>query len=265
MIRLDLIRENGHNVRRVAASAQADAALLDSIRAQGVLVPVLLRPEDDGGYTLIAGHRRVRAAREVGLEHIPALVLDGLVNGHATAAQAAENMVRAAMHPVDQWRAIVQLQDEGYALHQAAAALGMNERFARRLERLGRLHPDMLALIEEVGLPSDRELSDIALATPEAQQKALKTPGGIVREGGKVRQIAWWKIVHALDAPRFYGSDAIFDTNLMEWDEDLFAEPGSREQFTTTDAKTFLKLQAAALAEIVAERQAKKQRVQLGS
>jgi ParB/RepB/Spo0J family partition protein len=263
-IPLDTIRENGHNVRRVAASAQADAALLDSVRAQGVLVPILLRPEDSG-YVVIAGHRRLRAAREAGLGEIPALVLNGLVNGHATAAQAAENMVRAPMHPVDQWRAIVQLQDEGFTLPQAAASLGMTERFARRLDRLGHLHPDVLALIEQHGLPSESELRAIALAPHAAQAKALKSTGCVGKDYDGETVVTWWRLSQALAGQRISRARAIFDVEKVKiaWDEDLFAEPGSAEQFTTAEVSRFLKAQGDALAAQVKERLAAKERVRL--
>jgi ParB family chromosome partitioning protein len=264
-ISLTAIHENGHNVRRLPAGRQADQALEDSIRAQGVLVPILVRPQD-GGYILIAGHRRVAAARAVGLSEIPALVMDGLVNGHATAAQAAENLVRAPMHPVDRWRAIVQLQNDGFTLPAAAAALGMNERFARRLDKLGRLHPDVLKLIEEFGLPDERYLSVIAMAAPETQRKALKAKDAVGKDWNDGAPSVRWNIVAAAcTTRRFSRRDAIFDvdTAKIAWDEDLFAEPGSEEQFTTTNTKAFLAAQQAALEASVAERAANKERVQL--
>jgi ParB family chromosome partitioning protein len=264
-ISLSEIHENGHNVRRLPAGAQADTALEDSIRSQGVLVPILVRPEADG-YTVIAGHRRVAAARAAGLTEIPALVMQGLVNGHATAAQAAENMVRAPMHPVDQWRAIVQLQNDGFTLTAAADALGMNHRFAKRLDKLGRLHPDVLALIERHGLPDERHLSVIAMAPADQQRKAAKARDAVAKGWNDEEPTAQWHtIAEACRSRRFSRNHAIFDVEKVKiaWDEDLFAEPDSDDQFTTTNAKAFLAAQQAALEADIEARQGRKERVRL--
>jgi ParB family chromosome partitioning protein len=260
-ISLSAIHENGHNVRRLPAGKQADDALADSIRTQGVLVPILVRPEADG-YTVIAGHRRVAAARTAGVAEIPALVMDGLVNGHATAAQAAENMVRAPMHPVDQWRAIVELQNDGFTLTAAAGSLGLSERHARRLDKLGRLQPEMLKLIEQCGLPDDNELATIAMASPRQQKEAARSKAA--RDPWD-RAVNWNHIAHACKTFRLSRNHAIFEVEKVRiaWDEDLFAEPGSDDQFTTADAKAFMAAQQVALEAQVAERQAKKERVQL--
>ena len=250
------------NVRRVAAGAAADEALAASVRAQGVLQPIVLRPNGNG-YKIVFGRRRLRAALAAGLTEIPAVVMP-MTDTWAIAADAAENMVRRPLHPLDQWRAVAALQAGGMPIPEAASALGLDERQTRRMDRLGRLHPDVLALVEH-GMPPDRTLAIVALASPTAQAKAVKAPRAVVRAKGKIVAIDWYGIAGALNDVRMRRADALFDTAAsgLVWDEDLFAEPGAENQFTTKDIAGFRRLQTKALEAIVAERRKKKQDVRI--
>ncbi len=74
------------------------ADLIESIRANGVLSPVLVRPDDKGGYEMISGHRRMHAAKAVGLEKIPAIVKD-MDTDEATIAMVDANIQREEILP----------------------------------------------------------------------------------------------------------------------------------------------------------------------
>lgn len=168
LLPISSIREHPHNARRIGASPEADNALAESLRTIGLLQPVLVVPllvdHDDNEqapavWELRAGTRRLRAAKTLGWSDIPAVTLvvhDNGVNGLApeTAISAAENMVRAPMHPVDQWRAICDLRtSSGYSLETASAALGVSLPIARRMEWLGAMAPDLLEAIGQGDLP----------------------------------------------------------------------------------------------------------------
>ena len=101
------------NPRQPRKHHDSDAAhgLADSVRAQGVIQPVVVRPRDEGGYELIAGERRWRAAREAGVPTIPAVVRhaddrDSLLLG------LVENVARENLSPVEEARAYASLIDE---------------------------------------------------------------------------------------------------------------------------------------------------------
>jgi ParB family transcriptional regulator, chromosome partitioning protein len=233
-----------HGLRRAATSAEQDAGMLDSVRRLGVLQPIILRPDPLalGRYILVAGRRRYRAAVAAGLGAIPAEVHDALDDADAAAIEAAENLQRAAMAPTDQWRAIVRLQELGWDLDGAAEALGIPARTTRRLAKLGTLHPDMLAAIEAHGMPSDPQLATIAAATPDAQAAALAKHA----KGGHVD---WWTLQGVLRQARIPKDRAIFDADAsgLAWEEDLFAQPGAPDQFSTRDVAGFRAAQGAAL------------------
>lgn len=101
-MRLEEIRIGSNNPRRV----QDVSDLVRSIREQGLLQPVLVRPLPEGGYQVVAGERRVRAAREAGLEEVPALVVEA-DDAEAYLMALAENAARSDMHPLEKAEAFL--------------------------------------------------------------------------------------------------------------------------------------------------------------
>jgi ParB family transcriptional regulator, chromosome partitioning protein len=127
---------------RTRFDAEALAGLASSIERSGVVQPLLVRPLHDGGYELIAGERRWRAAQQAGLEKVPAIVRDP---EQAERMQVAliENMVREDLNPVEEARACAALVDD----------LGLSkEELARRI---GRSRPALSNLIRLLDLPDE--------------------------------------------------------------------------------------------------------------
>jgi ParB/RepB/Spo0J family partition protein len=250
-IELSRLAPDPSNARHVA-SPDPDhiARLAASMKAVGQLQPIVVREDREGGWLIVAGTRRVAAAASLGWTEIEAVEFR-CENGedkadYAIAASAAENMVRAGMHPVDQWRAVTALMDRGYSLEGAADALGIAMTLARRLEWLGRMAPAVLeAIAESPELPQTRDLRVIATAPQDVQEAAAAAAR---KQRGKAGiGFPWHLVVQACSRTRISRSLAVFPHELIAWDEDLFAEPGSEEQFTTTDTKGFLAAQQAAL------------------
>lgn len=250
------------NVRKQGAGKDDDAGLAASVRELGVLQPIVVREEASGGYRIIFGHRRAQAAKAAGLKDIPAEVIDVPADKIA-AMQAAENMVRTGMSELDEWRAMTQLQADGLSLQQAAAAIGVKERDARRLDLLGSMHPDMLALMEEFGVP-DREdvLRHIATAPFDVQAKATKAKG-VVTGKGMNRAIRWWDIGKACQRQEISARIALFDIDEerkktgLAFIDDLFAKADDPDRLTTTDIKGFLGAQERAARKLAEDRTAK--------
>jgi ParB family transcriptional regulator, chromosome partitioning protein len=272
LIPLDWIVE-GRNARRMPVSRAAEEGLRRSIEAQGVLQPVLLRPtpgEDPRpdpdwkhGLQLVLGSRRVRAARAAGLIEIPADVRH-MTDVEVQEAQMAENVQREAMHPVDQWRAIRELiQDHALSFEQAAGALGLDDRLMRRMEHLGRLNETLLKFCE-IDMPSAHHLRLIAAAPAKLQAKVAGQKGLLEERNGR-QTVMWHDIANRCAVERIPRSVAIFDPSAISivWDEDLFAEPGAKDQYTTSDVDTFIKCQKDALHKQVAALAKQKKRHQV--
>jgi ParB family transcriptional regulator, chromosome partitioning protein len=141
---LDRIEANPEQPR-LAIDQEALNELAASIREHGVLQPVLVRPLSGGRgarFQLIAGERRWRAAREAGLQTVPAIVRD---EGEAERLQTAliENMAREDLNPVDEARACAALVED----------LGLKKKELAR--RLGRSRPSISNLIRLLDLPDE--------------------------------------------------------------------------------------------------------------
>jgi len=110
--------------------------LAESIKAQGVMQPILVRPVGPNRFEIIAGERRVRAARLAGLDDVPVLVK--AVSDEAAAAMALiENIQREDLNPLEEAQGLKRLTDEfGLTHEQAAQAVGRSRSAASNLLRL---------------------------------------------------------------------------------------------------------------------------------
>jgi ParB family chromosome partitioning protein len=110
--------------------------LAASIKTQGIMQPVLVRPVDGGRYEIIAGERRFRAAQLAGLDEIPVLVRD--VDDQAAAAMALiENIQREDLNPLEEAQGIARLiSDFDFTHEQAATAVGRSRSAVSNLLRL---------------------------------------------------------------------------------------------------------------------------------
>ena len=110
--------------------------LAESIKAQGIMQPILVRPVGAGRYEVIAGERRMRAARLAGLDEVPVLVRE--VPDEAAAAMALiENIQREDLNPLEEAQGLKRLTDEfGLTHEQAAQAVGRSRSAASNLLRL---------------------------------------------------------------------------------------------------------------------------------
>lgn len=146
-IPIDLIAPSPHQPRH-AFDEQTLLALADSIRARGVLQPVLVRPLSDGRYELIAGERRWRAARLAELDALPAIVRRREDAGSLEVA-LVENMAREDLNPVEEARACAALVEElGLTREEVGLRVGRNRVAVSNLIRLLDLPDEALELIE---------------------------------------------------------------------------------------------------------------------
>jgi ParB family chromosome partitioning protein len=147
--------------------------LAESIRAQGIMQPILVRPLKDapGRYEIIAGERRFRAARLAGLEAVPVLVRE-VPDEHAAAMALIENIQREDLNPLEEAQGVRRLLDEfGLTHEQAASAIGRSRSTTTNLLRLLNLAEPVqtMLLAGDIDMGHARAL----LATDAAQQILL--------------------------------------------------------------------------------------------
>ncbi len=121
--------------------------LADSIGAQGVVQPVVVRPMGDGQYEIIAGERRWRAAQLAGLRNLPVVVRD-VTDQAALAIALIENIQREDLNPLEEAEALKRLLEEFEMTHQQVAdAVGKSRATVTNLLRLNELHPEAKHLL----------------------------------------------------------------------------------------------------------------------
>ena len=161
--------------------------LAESIRAQGVMQPVLVRRIDGGAgdrFEIIAGERRVRAARLAGLERVPVLVRD--VPDEAAAAMALiENMQREDLNPLEEARGVQRLTEEFGLTHEAAArAIGRSRSATTNLLRLLQLSEPVQHLL----LGGAIEMGHARALLPLDGAEQIQAANEIVAKGLNVRE-----------------------------------------------------------------------------
>jgi len=121
---------------RTRMDAGSLAELAESIREQGIVQPILVRPIDGGRYEIIAGERRWRAAQQAGLREIPALVRS-IPDQSALALALIENIQREDLNPLEEAHGLARLVEEFGLTHDAAAkAIGRSRSAVTNLLRL---------------------------------------------------------------------------------------------------------------------------------
>jgi ParB family chromosome partitioning protein len=169
---------------RTQMDPQALAELADSIRVQGIMQPILVRPVDSGQYEIIAGERRFRAAQLAGLGEVPVLVRP--VSDTAALAMALiENIQREDLNPLEEAQGVQRLIREFDFTHeQAAEAIGRSRSATTNLLRLLNLSPAVQELL--LGGQIDMGHARALLATDATTQVQLAQR--IVARGLSVRE-----------------------------------------------------------------------------
>ncbi|GLU39696.1 ParB/RepB/Spo0J family partition protein [Pseudomonas sp. NBRC 100443] len=192
---LDLIQRGKYQPRR-DMDPQALEELALSIKAQGVMQPIVVRPVDKGRYEIIAGERRWRATQQAGLDTIPALVRE-VPDEAAIAMALIENIQREDLNPLEEAVALQRLQQEFQLTQQQVAdAVGKSRVSVANLLRLIALPEEIKTLLSHGDLEMGHARALLGL--PEARQ--VEGARHVVARGLTVRQTEAL-VRHWLNAP----------------------------------------------------------------
>jgi len=147
-LRVSQIEPNRDQPRKTF-SDEAIAALAESIREHGLIQPILVRPLDTGGYQIVAGERRWRAARMLGLDEVPVTIRE-LNDSEAMQIAIIENLQRENLNPVEEASGYNELIEK-YDMTQDAVAklIGKSRSAVANSVRLLALPPRVLKMLEE--------------------------------------------------------------------------------------------------------------------
>jgi ParB family chromosome partitioning protein len=178
--------------------------LAASIKTQGIMQPVLVRPVDGGRYEIIAGERRFRAAQLAGLEEIPVLVRE--VDDQAAAAMALiENIQREDLNPLEEAQGIARLiSDFDFTHEQAATAVGRSRSAVSNLLRLVNLAQPVQTMLMagDIDMGHARALLSVDNASQIALASHVVAKRLSVRETEKLVARALEEQANASTAPR---------------------------------------------------------------
>jgi ParB family chromosome partitioning protein len=230
-IPLDLL-ERGRYQPRMDMRPESLQELADSIKAQGVVQPIVVRPLDPpsaGGtqrYEIIAGERRWRAAQMAGLDEIPALIRR-VPDEAAVAMSLIENIQRENLNPLEEARALERLVGEFEMTHQAAAeAVGRSRVAVSNLLRLLELGDEVKELVEKRELEMGHARALLALTARKQQTEVARL---VAKKGLSVRETE--ALVRRLLAPAQsasgVGASAI-DPNIRKLQDDLTDRLGAK-------------------------------------
>lgn len=180
---VDLVQRGKYQPRR-DIEPESLQELADSIKAQGVMQPIVVRPISDSKYEIIAGERRWRATQLAGLDHIPAVIRD--VSDEAAIAMALiENIQREDLNPIEEAMSLQRLQQEFELTQQEVAnAIGKSRSTVANLLRLMTLQEDVRRLVEHGDLEMGHARALLGLEGTQ-QSQAART---VVGKGFSVRQ-----------------------------------------------------------------------------
>ena len=178
------LMQRGRYQPRKDMSADALEELAESIRAQGVMQPSVVRPLGDNRYEIIAGERRWRAAQMAELDAIPAVIRE-VPDEAAIAMSLIENIQRENLNPMEEALALSRLKEEfGLTHQQVADAVGKSRAMVTNLLRLMSLEADVKKLLEHGDLEMGHARALLSL-TGAKQVEAART---VVAKGLSVRQ-----------------------------------------------------------------------------
>jgi ParB-like chromosome segregation protein Spo0J len=235
------LKDNPDKARRSKSSPQADALLLATIKAVGIVQPPVVAIEADGGngFVIDEGHRRVKQAIAAGLEEIAVLVVPRAEDGGAMRSLVT-TIAHEQLNPVDQWRAIERLVALGWTEEAIGIALAQSVRQIKKLRLLANVLPAMLDYMAKGDMPDERQLRTIAAASLDEQKEVWKAH----KPSKGDPQVDWWRVAQGLAKTRMYARDASFGDELRKaygiaWVDDLFA-PADQDSRYTTDVEAFL-------------------------
>jgi len=197
---------------RQTLNAETLDELAHSIELHGILQPLVVEPGDEGRYNLQIGKRRMTAARMVGLETVPAIILDGTLGAEESLAmRLVENLHREDLDPIDEAEAYSTLKEMGVRVSEIARRVGKSRPYVSHSMRLLRLHPKVREAVRNRTIPREHALSllrlelyqQVSLAT-EVMEKGLTMQVTRDRVRGLLGKELKWRLVPIRIEPAVY-------------------------------------------------------------
>lgn len=213
--------ERGRYQPRRDMDPEALEELAQSIKTQGVMQPIVVRPIGEQQYEIIAGERRWRASQLAGLDKVPCVIRE-VADEAAIAMALIENIQREDLNPIEEAMALHRFQDEfSLTQQQVAEAVGKSRTTVTNLLRLMNLSSEAKTLLERGDIEMGHARAILTLETPK-QTDAART---IAAKGLSVRQAE--SLVRRLQQEVTAKPDQKLDPNVRKLQDDLSDKLGA--------------------------------------
>ena len=198
------------------------AELADSIRARGVIQPIVVRPVGTNQYEILAGERRWRAARIAGLERVPALVRE-VADDAALGIGLIENIQREDLNPLEEANGLKRLIEEFRLTHEEVAqAIGRSRAGVTNLLRLLELAPAVQEMLQDGRIDMGHARALLSLS----KSRQVEVAGQVAARGLSVRETERL-VQHSSEAPPARGPARRLDADSRRLQEELAESLGA--------------------------------------
>jgi len=201
----------GEGIRHTLDKEPLDE-LANSIKRHGILQPLLVEPGAEGRYNLQIGKRRMAAAKMIGLEKVPAIILEGpLSSEESLAIRLVENLHREDLDPIDEAEAYSTLRNMGTKVSAIARLVGKERPYVSHSMRLLKLHPKVREEVRQQNISREHALAllrldpyqQLALAE-EVMEEGLTMVETRDRVRGLIGKELKWRLVPIRIEPAVY-------------------------------------------------------------
>ena len=203
--------------------------LATSIRQQGIIQPIIVRPIAEGGYEILAGERRWRAARIAGLSHVPCLIKE-VADQEAMAIGLIENIQREDLNVIEESRALARLIEEfGFTHLSVAEAVGKSRSAVSNLLRLAQLNDEVKQLVEHGSLEMGHARALLGV-TGEQQTELARQ---VAQKGLTVRETE--RLVKQSQNPKKESIEQPRSLLMSQLEQEIAAKLGSKVEIKSTN------------------------------
>ena len=225
---LNQLRPGKYQPRRDMSQVALEE-LATSIRQQGIIQPIIVRPIAEGGYEILAGERRWRAARIAGLSHVPCLIKE-VADQEAMAIGLIENIQREDLNVIEESRALARLIEEfGFTHLSVAEAVGKSRSAVSNLLRLAQLNDEVKQLVEHGSLEMGHARALLGV-TGEQQTELARQ---VAQKGLTVRETE--RLVKQSQNPKKESIEQPRSLLMSQLEQEIAAKLGSKVEIKSTN------------------------------
>ncbi|MGB3722793.1 MAG: ParB/RepB/Spo0J family partition protein [Pacificimonas sp.] len=185
LVAISRIKPNPDQPRKIF-DPEAQAELIDSVKRQGLLQPILVRPRDGGSFEIVAGERRWRAAQAAQLHEVPVVIRD-LQDSEAYEIAIVENIQRQDLSPIEEARGYRHLMGEyGHTQNDVASLVGKSRSHIANLVRLLDLPQSVRAMVDDGRLAMGQARTLIGTIDPGALAQQIVEGGLSTRDAERL-------------------------------------------------------------------------------